>query len=99
MTGRVACARLSVAPMAESTPQEITETVETLVIELKGTAQPHEIAHLHELAHDAADAETEEQLAQIAAQVESLRVFCENRAQSSAALSLALPSLVKRRRA
>ena len=85
--------------MAESTSQEINEIVETLVVELRGTAQPHEIAQLRELALDAADAETPEQLAQIAAQVESLRVFCLNRAKSSAALSLALPSLIKRRRA
>ena len=83
--------------MAESTPAEINEIVETLVVELRGTAQPHEIAQLRELALDAAEAETPEQLAQIAAQVESLRVFCLNRAKSSAALSLALPALKRKR--
>ena len=44
---------------------EITETIQVAVVELKSVALPHEIAHLHELAADAADAETEEQLAQI----------------------------------
>jgi hypothetical protein len=98
MTKGAACASLP-GTMAVATREEINEVVETLVVELKGTAQPHEIAQLRELALDAADAETQEQLEQIAAQVESLRVFCVNRAKSSAALSLALPSLVKRRRA
>jgi hypothetical protein len=83
--------------MAQSTAQEINEVVETLVVELRGTAQPHEIAQFRELALDAADAESPEQLAQIAAQVESLRVFCVNRAKSSAALALALPSLKRKR--
>jgi hypothetical protein len=83
--------------MAELTSSDIHETVETLVAELRGIAQPHEIVQLRELALDAADAETPEQLAQIAVQVEGLRVFCLNRAKSSAALSLALPSLKRRR--
>jgi hypothetical protein len=83
--------------MAECTPQEIKETVEALVVELRGTAQPHEIAQLRELALDAADAEAPEQLVKIAAQVESLRNFCLNRAKSSAALQLALPSLKRQR--
>jgi hypothetical protein len=83
--------------MAEATREEISETVEALVVELRGVAQPHEIAQLRELALDAADAETQEQLVQIAAQVEGLRVFCMNRAKSSAALQLALPSLKRQR--
>jgi hypothetical protein len=84
--------------MAEATREEINETVESLVADLRGIAQPHEIAQLRELALDAADAETQEQLEKIAAQVESLRVFCLNRARSSAALQLALP-ILKRQRA
>jgi hypothetical protein len=84
--------------MSVVTLEEIRETVEVLVVELKGVAQPHEIAHLRELALDAGDAETPEQLSQISQQVESLKNFCMNRAKSSAALQLALPSLVKRRR-
>ncbi|MGO8997066.1 MAG: hypothetical protein ACLQVI_27440 [Polyangiaceae bacterium] len=83
--------------MAECTREEISETVESLVVELRGVAQPHEIAQLRELALDAAEAEAPEQLAKIAAQVESLRVFCLNRAKSSAALQLALPSLKRQR--
>jgi hypothetical protein len=83
--------------MPQSTSEEINEVVETLVVELRGTAQPHEIAQLRELALDATDAESPEQLEQIAAQVESLRVFCLNRAKSSAALALALPSLKRKR--
>ncbi len=62
---------------------EIEETIQVSVVELKGLALPHEIAHFHELAADAADAETEEQLALIAKQVESLRTFCQSRAHSS----------------
>ena len=69
-----------------------------LVVELRGLAQPHEIAHLRELALDATEAETPEQLDQIARQVESLRAFCMNRAKSSAALQLALPSLKRHHR-
>ncbi len=83
--------------MSQASAEEINEVVETLVVELRGTAQPHEIAQLRELALDARDAETPEQLTQIAAQVESLRVFCLNRAKSSAALALALPSLSRKR--
>jgi hypothetical protein len=77
--------------MAETIRAEINETIEVAVVELKGVALPHEIAHLRELAADAADAETEEQLAQIARQVESLRTFCQSRAKSSAANSFDLP--------
>jgi hypothetical protein len=83
--------------MDGSISSEIIETVEVLVVELRGTAQPHEIAQLRELALDAADAETPEQIAQIAAQVEGLRSFCLHRAKSSAALSLALPMLKRKR--
>jgi hypothetical protein len=83
--------------MALCTREEIHETVESLLVELRGIAQPHEIAQLRELDLDAADAQQHEQLEQIAAQVESLRVFCLNRAKSSAALQLALPGLKRQR--
>jgi hypothetical protein len=66
------------------TREAITETVATLVVELKGIAQPHEIAQLRELALDAEETSEAEQLRLIAAQVESLRLFCLNRAQSGA---------------
>ena len=83
--------------MIGCTREEITETIEIAVIELRGVAQPHEVAHLRELALDATEADTEEQLAQIARQVESLRAFCMGRAKSSAALLLALPRLSRQR--
>jgi hypothetical protein len=72
----------------ERTREGILETVAVLVVELREIAQPHELAELRELALDAADADTPEQLAQIAAQVEGLRVFCLKRAQSQNALRL-----------
>jgi hypothetical protein len=76
--------------------EDITETIQVAVVELKGVALPHEIAHLHELAADAAEAETEEQLAQIAKQVDSLRTFCQSRARSSAANTFDLPAFGSR---
>jgi hypothetical protein len=86
--------------MDEHARREISETVEILVVELRGIAQPHEIAQLRELALDAADAEAPEQLAKIATQIESLKAFCLNRAMSGAAHDLALPAtLAKRKRA
>jgi hypothetical protein len=78
------------------TREEITETIEITVVELRGVAQPHEVAHLRELALDATEADTEDQLRQIARQVESLRAFCMGRAKSAAALQLALPRLSRR---
>lgn len=82
--------------MGPVTREQITETIEVTVVELRGVAQPYEIAHLRELALDAQEAEDDEQLAQIARQVESLRTFCMGRAKSSAALQLALPRLPRR---
>jgi hypothetical protein len=82
--------------MAEIIRAEVSETIEVAVVELKGVALPHEIAHLRELAVDAAEAETEEQLRQIVKQVESLRTFCQNRARSSAANSFDLPNVGRR---
>jgi hypothetical protein len=82
--------------MTGVTREQITETIEITVVELRGVAQPHEIAHLRELALDAADAEDQEQLLLIARQVDSLRTFCMGRAKSSAALQLALPRLPRR---
>ena len=81
----------------EWTREEVRETIEALVVELDGIAQPYEIAQFRELALEAADAQAPEQLAQIAAQVESLRVFCMNPAKSRDALTLALPRLRHKR--
>jgi hypothetical protein len=82
--------------MTGVTREELIETIEVTVVELRGVAQPHEVATLRELALDAAEAEDEEQLALIARQVDSLRTFCMGRAKSSAALQLALPRLPRR---
>jgi hypothetical protein len=81
--------------MTPHTREGISETVAALVVELKGIAQPHEIAQLRELALDAEEAEEAEQLVQIAAQVESLRMFCLNRAKSSDAHQFVLRSKAK----
>jgi hypothetical protein len=58
---------------------DIVESIEIALVELRGVAQPHEVASFHELSLDAAEADSDEQLAAIAAQVESLREFCERR--------------------
>jgi hypothetical protein len=63
---------------------EVIKSIETTLVELKGVAQPHELASLSELLLDARDAETAEQLEQIEEQVKGLRVFCERRAKSTA---------------
>ncbi len=81
----------------EWTREEVRETIEALVVELDGIAQPYEIAQFRELALEAADAQAPEQLAQFAAQVESRRVFCMNPAKSRDALTLALPRLRHKR--
>jgi hypothetical protein len=82
--------------MVEHARREISETVEVLVVELRGIAQPHEIAQFRELALDAADAEAPDQLAKIATQIESLKAFCLSRALSGAAHELSLPVKGKR---
>jgi hypothetical protein len=79
--------------MGDVTRAEILESIEVAVVELKRLALPHEIAQLRELAVDAADAQTIEQLEQIAKQVESLQTFCLSRAKSSAANRFDLESL------
>jgi hypothetical protein len=70
---------------------EILEMIEVAIVELKGVAQPHEIAHFRELALDAKEADTPDALATIYQQVKSLRTFCENRAKSGAAYPAMLP--------
>jgi hypothetical protein len=69
--------------MAEPTVEEITEGIEAVMLELREVAQPHEIAQLYDLVNDAAQAQTPEQLRQIATQVKSLRAFCLSRTKSS----------------
>jgi len=62
---------------------EVTEFIEVAVVELKTIAQPRELAELRELAMDARDAETKEQLDSIYAQAKNLREFCEKRSRST----------------
>ena len=63
---------------------EVREYIEVAIVELREIAQPNEIAQLRELAMDADDADTEEQLARIRKQAQNLRSFCEKRARSVA---------------
>jgi hypothetical protein len=70
---------------------QVIELIEISLVELRGIAQPHEVASLNELLLDAREAETSEQALQIEAQVKSLRDFCEKRARSAAAFHAVLP--------
>lgn len=70
---------------------EVLELIEVAIIELKGVAQPHEVAQLRELGLDAQDADSPDSLANIVQQVKSLRAFCEKRAKSGAAFPATLP--------
>ena len=62
---------------------QVREYIEVAIVELRGVAQPRDVAELRELAMDAEDAETDEQLASIHQQAENLRAFCERRKMSS----------------
>ena len=62
---------------------QVLEFIEVAIVELRGVAQPRDVAELRELAMDAEDAETAEQLASIQQQAENLRAFCERRKMSS----------------
>lgn len=62
---------------------EVVEFIEVAIVELRGVALPRDIAELRELAMDAKEAETIEQLDRILAQAKNLRAFCEQRKKSS----------------
>jgi hypothetical protein len=70
---------------------EVLEYIEVAKVELKGIAQPREIAELSELALDVKDAESKEQLEAIYAQAKNLREFCERRSKSTAAMPRTIP--------
>jgi hypothetical protein len=70
---------------------EILEFIEVAIVELKGKAQPREIAELRELAMDAQDAESQEQLVTIQAQAKNLREFCERRSRSTGSFMSVIP--------
>ena len=62
---------------------QVLEYIEVAIVELRGVAQPRDVAELRELAMDAEDAETTEQLTSIQQQAMNLRAFCERRKMSS----------------
>jgi hypothetical protein len=63
---------------------EVIMVIEVALAELKGIAQPRDVAQLSELLADAKDAEDAEQLTRIREQAKSLRAFCEGRHESGA---------------
>jgi hypothetical protein len=65
---------------------EVIENIEVALVELKGIAQPRDLAELGELLLDAKDAHDAEQLQRIHEQAKSLRAFCEKRHTSSSGL-------------
>jgi hypothetical protein len=71
--------------------EEVLEYIEIAKVELKGMAQPRDIAELNELALDVKDAESEEQLQAIYAQAKNLREFCERRSRSTGAMPRTIP--------
>jgi hypothetical protein len=64
--------------------ESVVEMIEVALVELKGIAQPPDMAQLSELLLDAKETDDEELLGRIAAQVKSLRSFCEGRHDSDA---------------
>ena len=63
--------------------REVSEYIEVAIAELRGVAQPRDIAELRALMLDVLEAETLEQLSSIRAQAHNLREFCERRTSSS----------------
>ena len=70
---------------------EVVESIEVALVELRGIAQPHEMAAMSELRLDAVDAQSEDQLRAIDSQLKSLRQFCESRKQSDSNYKIHLP--------
>jgi hypothetical protein len=71
--------------------EEVLDYIEVAKVELKGMAQPRDIAELNELALDVKDAEAEEQLQAIYAQAKNLREFCERRSKSTGNMPRIIP--------
>ncbi len=65
---------------------ELIEHIEIALIEVKGVAQPNDIAELSSLLLDAREADSDEQCVAIRLQVDNLRKFCESRRMSSGVL-------------
>jgi hypothetical protein len=71
--------------------EEVLEYIEVAKMELKGMAQPRDIAELNELALDVNDAQSDEQLQGIYAQAKNLREFCERRSRSTGNMPRIIP--------
>ncbi len=65
---------------------ELIEHIEITLVEVRGVAQPNDMAELNSLLLDAREAESEDQLDAIWRQVDNLRRFCESRRVSSIVL-------------
>ncbi len=63
---------------------QVVEFIEIALAELKGFAQPRDMAQLSELLLDAKEAEDAEQLRAVERQAKALRAFCESRRNSGA---------------
>ena len=70
---------------------DLIEHIEITLVEVKGVAQPNDMAELSSLLLDAREAESEEQRVAIRRQVDNLRAFCESRTMSSIALQKVSP--------
>jgi hypothetical protein len=79
-----------------ATRDEIVGTIDAAVVELRGVAQPHEVAALRELRRDANEADAPELLAKIEQQVKSLVAFCRSRAMTQQAFQAVVPEGRKR---
>ena len=62
--------------------ESVVEMIEVALVELRGVAQPRDLAQLSELLLDAKETEDDEQLERIHEQAKSLRRFCESRRAS-----------------
>jgi hypothetical protein len=63
--------------------KQVVEFIEIAVVELRGIAQPRDLAELRTLALEAEEAENDQQLDAILEQAENLRRFCESRKASA----------------
>jgi hypothetical protein len=71
------------------TKEELIEHIEITLVELRGLAQPNEVAELNCLLLDARETDNGEQIVAIWRQVDHLREFCELRSMSQ----IGLPSV------
>ena len=69
----------------------VVDEIEIALVELRGVAQPRDLAQLQELLLDAKEAEDAEQLQRIDTQARSLRAFCEGRRNSGATVPTRAP--------